>query len=754
MTGKMGEAELAAVLESARPRVRTPVAILVKRLPPRDQTHLLREIDELEKQGQPVILVPLFTGSHSPVEEETSNWFRRYLSLPLFSFPILVSILQTLVHQPVRLLRVLARLALATILRPLTMLRTFPMVPKAVHLARELERAGVQHVHAHAATYPATAAWIIGSLSNLTWSFTAHGPDIFVHRLLLRRKIATARFVRSVSGFNKAFLSGLYPSIISDKIHVVPMGVNHDQYDARPPQRDAGARPVILSVASLMPNKGFGFLIEACAALQREGVALECRIVGDGPLRANLQEAIEEHGLTSSVQLLGLLPQEEVIRQMHECDLFVLPGTISFDGQMDGTPVSLVEAMAAGRPVVAPAISGIPELISDGVSGLLVDSTHPDRIVDAMRRLIEDPALRERLGAAAQRRVRDSFDIRTTAAALVELFDRHHDLTGEERAESIAALDIPELRGAAVAVRAVHERNDSTVAELSVMGPAGRRELVVKRHRSRPGESRPPEERARHEFDVLRMLETRFAEASPGEPCCAVPHASSFDAEQAVVVMDRASGLPLDSVIRKLRTRGSDEELSYSIRRAGEWLDAMQRATLEDEDGRHLLTAVTLLALRDLDLASAADHQLLRSRSWIGLRLRALEAQVADRPMGVVGHHGDYWPGNVFIADERVEVIDFEGYREGLELEDVAWFLIHLKFSFMLPPFHRRFPRLERAFLDGYRGADAVDPDTLRLLTAAKALQVLARGKPAARDDWRTWWLRRTLRKTIFRSLA
>lgn len=753
MTGKMGEAELAAVLESARPRVRTPVAILVKRLPPRDQTHLLREIDELERQGQPVVLVPLLAGPHSPVEEERSNWFRRYLSLPLFSLPILVSILESMVRQPVKLLRVVVRLALATILRPMTMLRTFPMVPKAIHLARELERVGVQHVHAHAAAYPATAAWIIGSLSNLTWSFTAHGPDIFVHRLLLRRKIATARFVRSVSGFNKAFLSGLYPSIISDKIHVVPMGVNHDQYDTRPPQRDAAALPVILSVASLMPNKGFGFLIEACAALLREGVGLECRIVGDGPLRARLQEAIEEHGLTTSVRLLGLLPQEEVIRQLHECDLFVLPGTISLDGQMDGTPVSLVEAMAAGRPVIAPAISGIPELINDGITGILVDSTHPDRIVDAMRRLIQDPALRERMGAAGQRRVRDSFDIRTTAAAMVDLFDRH-DRSDEKSAESIAALDIPELRGAAVAVRAVHERNDSSVAELSLMGPAGRRELVVKRHRSRPGESRPPDERARHEFDVLRMLETRFAEASPGEPCRAVPHASSFHAQQAVVVMERASGQPLDSVIRKLRTHGSEEELAHSIRRAGEWLDAMQRATLEDEDGRHLLTAVTLLALRDLDLASAADHQLLRSRSWIGLRLRALEAQVADRPLGVVGHHGDYWPGNIFIADERVEVIDFEGYREGLEFEDVAWFLIHLQFSFMFPPFHRRFPRLERAFLDGYRGADAVDSDTLHLLTAAKALQVLARGKPAARDDWRTWWLRRTLRKTIFRSLA
>ena len=735
-------------------RIRTAVAILVSRFPRIDETYILREIIELERQGQPVVLVPMLRGKGKVLHDEARPWLRRALYMPLFSLSILRSNLRAMFTRPGRYFGILGRIIAATFYRPRTLIRSLAVFPKSVHLAHVLPKQGVHHVHAHFATHATTMAYIISALSNLTYSFTVHGPDIFVHRVMLHEKVRRAKFVRAISTFNKAFLGGLYPEASGSKIEVVHMGLLPEVYAEAAREARQESRLRILSASSLLPNKGYPFLIEACARLLEEGIDLECTIVGDGPLREATEKWIEKHGLKDRVKLTGALPQNEVARLMGECDLFVLPSIIAQDGQMDGIPMTLMEAMAAGRPVVAASISGIPELVTSGVSGILVDATHTERIAQSIRRLT-DPALRERMGRAGQKKVREEFDVRRTAADIIELFDRHEENVQEDASAAVGAMRWPDLRRASVGVRRVHNRRDSLVAEVTVGDGASAREMVIKQHKSRPGESRPPLVRARHELGILRTLRAVLEAEPAGDVTFAVPSVASFDEEHCALMITRAEGTPLDRMLRKARNRGAMGRLTMPLRRTGQWLRLMQNKTEVDEDGRHLLTAAMFFALQDLDLAAAADRELRRHHDEIGTKLRELEARVSDRPLPVVGHHGDYWPGNIFIGERHVEVIDFEGFREGLPFEDVAYFLVMLELPFAYPFFHRHFAKLSQSFLDGYLGADApLDRDALRLFTAMKALQILARGGAAARTSWKTWWMRHELIRIIFRSIA
>jgi colanic acid/amylovoran biosynthesis glycosyltransferase len=731
------------------PRVRTAIAVFVSRFPRLDETSILREMNELERQGQPVVLVPLLRGRGKVIHEEAKPWLRRALYMPLLSFGIIGSNVHHMVREPHRYFGLLGRIIGATITHPAVMLKSVVLFPKSVRLADTLPRFGIEHIHAQFATHPATMAYIVSSFSRITYSFTVHGPDIFVHRLLLRDKIRRAKFVRAVSTFNKAFLSGLYSPGAEEKIEVVHTGVNASVY-ATDETRPVHDKPRILSVASLNRTKGFSFLIDACARVANRGLAVDVSIVGRGPNAARIQHAIKEAGLTDSIHMVGAKPQHEVARLIRECDVFVLPSVIAHDGQMDGLPIALIEAMAAGKPVIAAPISGIPELVRHNVTGLMVDMTHPDRIAEALQALITDPDLRERLGQAAKERVQRAFDIRIAAEKLITLFDRH------EREQPTAKNLVSSVRWdkvgvVALGIRRIHERNDSVIAEVSTTDGIRKRDVVVKRQRDRAGQSRPPDVRARDEYDVLTRLRRDMVEGDPeatGTIAYTVPRVLLFDESHCAVVMERAQGLPLDVLIRRARLkRNGERRLVTPVRRAGRWLRYMQDIAHFDSDGRHLLTALVLNALEDLELVAAADRTVRRRREEIANRLRSLEARVSDRPMPVVGQHGDYWPGNIFIGGRKVQVIDFEGYREGLPLDDVAYFLLQLKAFYSYPILGRPYDALARAFLDG-AGVTADDRDALQLFVIAKALRSLASGG-AARSSWRDRFHRGALRDAV-----
>lgn len=734
----------------AEPRVRTAIAVVMTRFPRIDETFILREVDELERRGQPVLIVPILRGDTSVVHEEAKPWMRRALYTPFISGRVVAANFRALWRQPRNYLGLLWRLVTGTMLRPTTLIHTLVLFPKSVYLAAELPARGIRHVHAHFATHATTMAYIIAALSDISYSFTVHGPDVFVHRLLLREKIRRAKFVRSISVFNKAFLSGLYPVVSEGKIEVVHSGVNPDIYAEAAEKKQSGSRPRLLSVAALTPSRGFPFLVDACAKLVERGIDVECRIVGAGPLRDTTEQWIHRRGLDRSVKLLGSLPQHEVAREMGEADVFVLPSIIAVDGQMDGIPVSLMEALAAGKPVVASPISGIPELVKDGTSGFIVDATHSEDVASKVGRLLSDPALRTRLGRAGQQRVRDAFDIRKTTATLVALFDRHRDVNTAPAsvAEQVRNLTWSRLGAVAVGVRRIHERADSLIAEVTISDGIHRRDVVVRRQRETVDGSAT--DRARKLFEVLSTLaQSMPRESAPGRFIYTVPRVLMFDEPRAALVIERADGKSVGGLVRSARSSGLTGKLTSPLRHAGAWLRAMQRGTeASAEDGRHVLTAVVLIALEDLELATAAERSLRKRHAAIADRLRELESRVSERPLRVVGHHGGYRPDSIFMGDGTVSVLDFGGYREGLDLEDVAHFLLHIDLNFSSPLNRRHRERLKNAFLEGYAEGSPVDSEVLALLTLTRALAMLAHGGTGSGrlEEWRH---RVLLRQTV-----
>jgi colanic acid/amylovoran biosynthesis glycosyltransferase len=287
-----------------------------------------------------------------------------------------------------------------------------------VHVARILrDRHPGDHLHAHFVDRAALVALIAGRLLDRTFSATAHANDIYVDPVLLPEKIASAKFVATCTRYNEAHLRTLLNGGSEGKVRCIYHGLDLREYTPRPsPRRDP---PLILSVGQLKEKKGFGHLLEACRILAERGIAFECQIVGDGPLRDVLAARILRLDLGSRVSLLGALPHETVLDRYREATVFALPCVTGPDGDRDGIPNVILEAMAMGLPVVSTAHSGIPEAVEHGASGLLVPPGDEEALAQALARLIDDPALRERLGRRGRERVRELFDVDANARRLL-----------------------------------------------------------------------------------------------------------------------------------------------------------------------------------------------------------------------------------------------------------------------------------------------------------------------------------------------
>ena len=310
----------------------------------------------------------------------------------------------------------------------LYLLKSWVLVPQGVELAERLQRDGITHLHVHWATYPTTVAYVVKLISGIPFSFSAHAYDIYMISRMLPAKIGAARFVATCARANAAFLSQLARPQDRDRIHVIYHGVDVHRFLPVPRSESQGRPLKVVSCGQLERYKGFHQLIDACGRLKKEGIAVDCRIVGEGPWRGYLEEQIATLDLGGSVVLMGALPHTELAAMLAEADVFALASEIGGkSGRRDVIANVLVEAMAAGLPVIASRIPGAEELIVDGDCGFLIEPNRIDQLAEALKRLAVDPALRERLGAAARERVLRDFDnsknIRTMAIMLQEATD-------------------------------------------------------------------------------------------------------------------------------------------------------------------------------------------------------------------------------------------------------------------------------------------------------------------------------------------
>lgn len=289
---------------------------------------------------------------------------------------------------------------------------------EACVLLRWLAKSPVDHVHAHFGTNSTDVVLLCRMLGGPTFSFTSHGPDEFdrPEALGLREKIHGASFAVGVSSYGRSQLWRWADPDDWSKVHVVHCGLDPDFLEA--PRTPVPSAPRLVCVARLSEQKGHLLLLEAAARLAREGLDFELVLAGDGPLRPHIEQAIRRDGLEGSVRLAGWMSSDAVRELLVSSRGLVLP---SF---AEGLPVTIMESLALGRPVVTTAIAGIPELVEPGVTGWLIPAGSVEHLVDAMRAaLTAPPSEMDRMGSAGAARVARQHDASTEAAHLVALFE-------------------------------------------------------------------------------------------------------------------------------------------------------------------------------------------------------------------------------------------------------------------------------------------------------------------------------------------
>jgi glycosyltransferase involved in cell wall biosynthesis len=392
------------------------LAYVVSRFPHASETFIARELAALEDlRGEPIELLSLFPPVDSTLHPSAARFAER-LTRPGATEAI-AAMGWWAVRRPLRLGSCLGVVVREHLRSPAVLWRALVTLPLAAAHARVIRRRGVEHVHAHYATYPALSAWICRRLAGTPYSITAHAHDIFVDQSMLRRKLAEARFTVTVSEFNRRYLTRYADPT---RIQVVHAGIDASAYTFRPRSVPREGPVRALCVASLQEYKGHAVLLEALAgAPGLERVELE--LVGAGPLRAELEDQVERLGLSQRVRFAGSVPEDVVRELLERADLLVLPSVVARDGQMEGLPVVLMEALASGVPVVATRLSGVPELVMDERTGLLAAPGDPTDLRDALDRVVSgrfEPDLAE--GRALVER---AFDVVRSAAQLAHLFE-------------------------------------------------------------------------------------------------------------------------------------------------------------------------------------------------------------------------------------------------------------------------------------------------------------------------------------------
>ncbi|NNE46073.1 MAG: glycosyltransferase family 4 protein [Rhodothermales bacterium] len=294
-------------------------------------------------------------------------------------------------------------------------------VYQAVNLVERATEAGVTHLHAHFATSAADVARLASRISGIPFTFTAHAKDIFhedVDTVALEQKLTDADSVVTVSDYNRSYLGRHYGHAAS-RVRRIYNGLDVNEFRFSLPQK---RRRKILGIGRLVEKKGFDVLIRACAVLQRTGSSFECQIVGDGDQKPALEQLIRDLDIGDVVTLAGPRPRTEVIDLVQESAVFAAPCVVGSDGNQDGLPTVLLESMALGTPCVSTDVTGIPEVLRHGETGLMVAQHDANGLADAMARLLENADLSCRLAAKARALIESEFDITRNSAKMRSLF--------------------------------------------------------------------------------------------------------------------------------------------------------------------------------------------------------------------------------------------------------------------------------------------------------------------------------------------
>ena len=397
------------------------IAYMMSRFPKLTETFILYEILTIQEEGVEVEIYPLIREKATVVQDEAHALVERANYVPFLSLAIILSNLRLIARNPVAYFRTLFVSLRATMRSRRFLTGIIFFYPKAVHIARLMEQAKIEHLHAHFASHPAAIAFIIHELTGIPYSFTAHGSDLHRDQAMLCEKVHAAKDVIAISQYNKQMIIDHCGEQYADRIQVVHCGINTERFQASDPIPDNHLR--ILCVGSLHEVKGQRYLLEACAILKKQGIAFKCHFIGQGDDLAMLQDLAKQLGISEFVHFLGGVTQAQVIEWLSQVDVLALTSVPSQDGRREGIPVALMEAMASGLPVVSTDLSGIPELVTHGQEGYLTQPGDSEAIAEALITLANSAEKRQALGQAARNKILSEFELKSNARKLLEVIE-------------------------------------------------------------------------------------------------------------------------------------------------------------------------------------------------------------------------------------------------------------------------------------------------------------------------------------------
>jgi colanic acid/amylovoran biosynthesis glycosyltransferase len=410
------------------------IAYLLHRFPRVTDTFIRREIRSLQAAGMQVRVISVWCpGEYETTPDILGQWTSdTEFLLPKSIFSIVLMVLASVIRSPGRFLAS-ARLALSTS-RPGIRGHAYQLLYfiQAVLAAEALRRKAIDHVHNHIGDQSGTVTMLAACLTGIEYSITFHGWPVFFDAKYsrIKDKVMRARFTRSIGYFCRSQLMMFSDCDDVDRFKIVHCGVAIAKYRYRAPRKTI---KTLFCATRLAPEKGLTFLLRAMALLRKQGYDLELRLGGDGPSKGGLQDSATRLGLSDRVHFLGFLTEDEIVLELESSDLFVLPSFV------EGIPVSAMEAMAVGVPVIATNIAGTSELIEDGRTGLLVRPSDPEALAEAVVRMIDDHPLRLRCAELGRQKVVAEFDVDKETAKLRGHLLENSDPAADHRAGNLRA---------------------------------------------------------------------------------------------------------------------------------------------------------------------------------------------------------------------------------------------------------------------------------------------------------------------------
>ncbi|WP_028584991.1 glycosyltransferase family 4 protein [Desulfogranum mediterraneum] len=399
------------------------IAYLAPEIPALSATFVYNEILALEEQGYTIVPISIHEPS-SPARDKRlahisdrthyvyKNGFLNFLLAGLLIF----------LFSPRKFLQVLATVSRDSLqLGLLNRVRIglFYRLLASFQVALILRRKKCDHIHSHFAHVPTDIAMYASALAGIPFSFTSHANDLFERCWLLQEKIARSKFAATISEYNRRFIASKGGDI--SKVHIIRCGVDSSRFAPSSCLQQMHSPCKIGSLGRMVEKKGFDALLQAAAILLREGMKFRLSLAGSGPLEIDLRRLSHELGIDQVVDFPGPIPNEEVPTWLNKQDIFILPCQQDINGDKDGIPVVLMEAMLCEVPVISTNISGIPELITHEEEGLLTSQRSPEELSTAIKRLMNDVILLNRVKLKAAEKIKSEFDVNINAGKLINL---------------------------------------------------------------------------------------------------------------------------------------------------------------------------------------------------------------------------------------------------------------------------------------------------------------------------------------------